>query len=117
MYRADRMRLPKAQRPQLCRISLTAFIVNLVGRQEDWLTRALQQLRSRLFDRLGDLFRAELPFAFVVPGAFTHRDAPARCLTSSSRCAITCDSVMTLVSTTSASSAARNGETARVESK
>ncbi len=61
----------------------------------------------------------EFPIAFVGPGAvgIGHRDAPARCWTSSTRRAITSDSDMSLVSTTSASSAARSGDTARVESR
>ena len=42
---------------------------------------------------------------------------PARCSTSSSRCATTSGSDMSLVSTTNASSAARSGDTARVESR
>ena len=51
VHRADRVRLAQPQRPQLRRVGLTAFAVNLVGRQEHWLARPLQQPRRRLVGR------------------------------------------------------------------
>ena len=51
VHRADRVRLPQPQRPQRRGIGLAALGVNLVGRQEHWLARPLQQPRRRLVGR------------------------------------------------------------------
>ena len=100
------------------RIRFTSVDLPTFGPSDDGDHR---RRRRGLLDRLGDVFGAELPVAFVDPGAVARSVivvAPGPLLsTSSSRCAITSDSVMSLVSTTIASSAARSGDTARVESR
>src|SRR5690606_27624757 len=60
-----------------------------------------------------------LPIAFIGPGAVfgAHRTAPLWSWTSSRRCAITWSAVRSPVSTTRASSAARKGDIARLESR
>ncbi len=83
-----------------------------------WPSHDRHHRRGSGFVQVRELGIDDFPVAFVGPGAvLSHRTAPLRCLTKSIRWVITSASVMSLVSTTTASEAARSGETARVESR
>ena len=134
-YLAERNLTPAVRQPGASRVlggwigpeakrRVAANARAFAGARLDRLTDSWRATSERINDELRtDLARfqlilGDLPIALVGPClTVTHRLAPVRCSTSFRRWWMTSLWVISLVSTTSASSAGRNGDTARVESR